>query len=337
LLIRCCDTETDDHKQGKGVHEIPVPSVVMFMPHDERFAVYDSNLDDMHKLDKWISARRAPMVMTLNQDTAEKIMESGPDKSPLLFLISNTFGGKEEGHLREAAKKVRGRVSIVLSGTSSPIEKRLAEMAGVDEEQLPVLTLIEPHSGGQGFQSSKKFRLDTNGLTPEKVEQFVSDYENGKLKPYLRSEPVPSAEEAKLSPVGVLVGATFGEISQQTDKDVLIDFYAPWCGHCRKFEPAYKDLAKKLKHVKSLLIYKLDATRNEVEGMYIAGFPTIVLFRAGASPKRQVMYQGNRSPDDMVQWLKQHCGNSFDEKAPAEEITPEPSSGLLDEAEEADL
>jgi len=301
-------------------------------------------LNDMHKLDKWISARRSPMVQPLNQETAEKIMDSGPDKSPLLFLISNNFGDgnakigmEQEVALREAAKNVRGRVSIVLSGISSGIEKRLCELVGVDEEQLPVLTIVEPHSGGSGFQSSKKYRLDTKGLTAEKIEKFVSDHEEGKLKPYLRSEPVPTAAEAKLSPVLVLVGQTFADVSQQTDKDVLIDFYAPWCGHCRKFEPAYKELAKKLKHVTSLMITKLDATRNEVEGMYIAGFPTIILFRAGASPKRQVMYQGNRAPEDMIAWLKQHCGNSFDETPPAEAVIEEPESGLLDEAEEADL
>lgn len=276
------------------------------------------------------------MVMRLNQDTAEKIMDSGPDKSPMLFLISNNPNDPLEKTIREAANQVRGRALVVLSGLDSPIEKRLAEMAGVEEEQLPVVTLLEAHGGGGGnYHSSKKYRLETNGLTADKVVKFVEDFENGRLEPYLRSEPLPTGED--MGPVGVVVGRNFKKVSQEADKDVLIDFYAPWCGHCRKFEPNYKALAKKLKHVKTLKITKLDATRNEVEGMFISGFPTIVLFRAGSSPKRQVQYMGNRQPDDMIRWLHDHCGNPFDETPPVEETTPEPVSGLLDEAEEADL
>merc|ERR1712217_584893 len=108
----------------------------------------------------------------------------------------------------------------------------------------------------------------------------------------MKSEPEPSLEEKRAEVVGVLVGSTFADTTQDTSKDVLVDFYAPWCGHCRKFEPIYKELAKRLKHVKTLKIYKIDATRNEIEGMQIAGFPTIMLFPAGTSGHK-VQYQGD--------------------------------------------
>lgn len=336
LQIRCCDTETDDHKAK--THDIPVPSVVMFMPHDERFARYDGDLEDIHALDKWISARRAPMVMRLSSDTADKVLDSGPDKAPVLFFISNTPRPEIETQLREAAKLLRGRVAVTLSGTNSPIEKRLADLAGVDEDQLPIVTLVEAHgAGGEHYHSSKKYRLPVDNLKTEDVVKFITDFEHGKLTPYLKSEPVPSKEDQMGNPVRVLVGFNFHEVSSDPDTDVLIDFYAPWCGHCRKFEPNYKALAKKLQHVKTLKIYKLDATRNEVQGMNIMGFPTIVLFQAGSSPKRQHVYQGNRQPDDMVNWLKHHCHHKFDETAPSTPAPKEPESGLLDEAEEADL
>merc|ERR1712032_30511 len=130
------------------------------------------------------------------------------------------------------------------------------------------------------------------GVSAKSVVSWITDYEQGKVKPWLRSEPAPSAEEMRNSYVGVLVGSTFTAAAQEETKDVLVDFYAPWCGHCRKFEPLYKELAKKVKHVKTLKIMKLDATRNEIEGMQINGFPTIILFSAG-NPKRQHMYQGS--------------------------------------------
>merc|ERR1712000_351684 len=107
-------------------------------------------------------------------------------------------------------------------------------------------------------------------------------------------------------------GSTFYEAAHDLTKDVLVNFYAPWCGHCKKFEPQYKDLAKKLKHVQSLRISKLDATRNEVEGMTIQSFPTVALFPAGDThPKRPVAYQGSRTPEEMIQWLHEVCSIKF--------------------------
>lgn len=335
LQIKCCDDESHPSGEQKQLVKIDVPSIVMFMPHDERFAVYDGDLEDTHALDKWITGRRTPMIMSLNDQTAEKLLAGG--STPVVFLIRKEGSSSEvEGVLREAAKQLRGRIIVCFSGLSTPIEKRFGEVAGVDESALPVVTLIEAHAGSGGpFHTSKKFRLSTAGLTVQGVVQFVDDYEGKRLKPWLRSEPAPSAEDQFDGGVGIVVGSTFVEVAQDPSVDVLIDFYAPWCGHCRKFEPHYKELARKLKHVSSLRIMKVDATRNELEGMSIMGFPTIVLFPAGPSPKHQVYYQGSRQPDDMVRWLKDHCSLKFDDRPPKQEKVEDPvESGLLDPSEE---
>jgi protein disulfide isomerase len=254
----------------------------------------------------------------------------------VLFLIRQDSDAALEAVLTESAKLLRGRIVVCMTGVRTPIEKRFMELAGADESQLPVVTLIEAHSGSGPYHTSRKYRLDPKGMTKDSVVKFVTDYEQQTLKPWLRSEPVPSAEDMMDGGVGILVGSTFVETAQDASKDVLIDFYAPWCGHCRKFEPQYKELAKKLRHVKSLKIMKLDATRNEIEGMNIMGFPTIVLFRAGKSPKQQIQYQGSRQPDDIVRWLQDHCTNKFDAKPPPDAKAADEAveSGLLDPSEE---
>lgn len=43
----------------------------------------------------------------------------------------------------------------------------------------------------------------------------------------------------------VVVGKNFAEIVNQ-DKDVLIEFYAPWCGHCKKLAPIFDELGEKV-------------------------------------------------------------------------------------------
>jgi len=48
-----------------------------------------------------------------------------------------------------------------------------------------------------------------------------------------------------------------------TTKDVLVEYYAPWCGHCKSLAPIYEELANKLKSNKNLVIAAMDATANE--------------------------------------------------------------------------
>ena len=71
------------------------------------------------------------------------------------------------------------------------------------------------------------------------------------------------------------------------DKDVLVEFYAPWCGHCKALAPKYDDLAAKLEGVDSVVIAKMDSTENEID---IAGVSRFLLcsvcFRAGAETGR---------------------------------------------------
>ena len=66
----------------------------------------------------------------------------------------------------------------------------------------------------------------------------------------------------------VVVGENFEAIVNDPTKDVLIEFYAPWCGHCKSLEPKYKELGEKLAGVKDIVIAKMDATANDVPPPY---------------------------------------------------------------------
>jgi protein disulfide-isomerase-like protein len=334
LQMKCCDT-ADSTSKG-AVTDIPVPSIVMFMPHDEGFARYDGDMDDMDSLKKWISARHWPMVMRFNEDTVGKILDdSRPKRPPLLLISASQDPGPLGDVMTEAARMLRGSVQVTLSGAQSGMEKRLMELTGVDEAELPAIMLLDGEGSAGDYKIQKKYRLPVKeNLNAGDVVRFVRSFESGSLKPSVKSEVEP-ADGPNSEVPGVLVGSTFTEYAHDEKVDVLVNFYAPWCGHCKKFEPDYRKLAMKLAHVPSLRVMKLDATRNEVPGMNIMGFPTLALFPAGKSPKKAILYEGHRDESDMLWFLHSNCGIQFNETAPAVvAVDQEPVSGLLDLREE---
>ncbi|KAJ9456350.1 Protein disulfide-isomerase [Diplonema papillatum] len=116
----------------------------------------------------------------------------------------------------------------------------------------------------------------------EAVAQFVADYMDGKLEPTIKSEDEP--EKLTENGLTTLVGFTFKSVVFDADKDVFVQFYAPYCGHCKKMIPAYQQVADTFRDNDGVLVAKMDAIANDVPAEFpILGFPQMYFVQAGTN------------------------------------------------------
>lgn len=133
-------------------------------------------------------------------------------------------------------------------------------------------------------------------VTVEKLETWVR-------KHLIRSEPLPEPQEGDSVPV---VGHTFEKTVLQPNKDVFLLIYASWCGYCRKFMPAWEQLARRVRDVPNLVVAKMDGDRNGSpypEEFRWHAYPTVFFVKAGT--RKAVVFHGNRAEPRLLSFLKE--------------------------------
>lgn len=314
-----------DEKLAKSEDVKEFPSLVLYRKFDEERIELASKSSE-----EWQEFIKSNTLPVLDQISAENFAAYMETKLPLAYVFTDNAEDREklDKIVRPVAKAFKGKVSFAhIDATQYGGHAR---NVGLKEGEWPAFAI-------QNLETAAKYPLQVAEITTEVLQDYLERFTEGKVEPSLNSEEIPETNDG---PVKVVVGKQFNEIVLDKTKDVFLEVYAPWCGHCKNLAPVWESLGKAVKNndkAKNLVIAKLDGTENDIPpegGFKVEGFPTLKFFKAETN--EVIDYNGDRSYENLVEFIKLHSSDKsleLDSTPPAEEKEEE-KEAKKDEDEE---
>ncbi|KAH3672923.1 hypothetical protein WICMUC_003977 [Wickerhamomyces mucosus] len=291
--------------------------ILIFSKEFEEPLIYSDEDESYETLQQWVKAESLPYFGELDGSTYQKYSTAN---IPLAYLFYTSEEEREawKDTVVELAKESRGKINFV--GIDSTKFGRHAENLNMQQE-FPLFVIHD-------VVTNKKYGFPQKEVLNQKeVAAFVKRYSVGEIDPIVKTEEIPEIQE---NFVYKIVGKTHNDIINDEEKDVLVKYYAPWCGHCKRLAPVYEELAElyaSSKEGKSKIrIANVDATLNDVE-VDIAGYPTLILYPAG-DKSNPIVHKGGRDLQSLVNFIKESGSFELDGNALEDDVES------IDEVEE---
>ncbi|XP_064594885.1 protein disulfide-isomerase-like [Liolophura sinensis] len=296
--------------------------VVLFKKFDEGRNNFEGEITAA-AVKTFVQSNQLPLVVEFTQESAQKIF-GGDMKTHMLMFISKKSSSFDDSisALKEAATDFKGKILFIYINIDDDDNQRILEFFGLKPDECPAIRLI--YLG----DDMTKYKPESNNLDAASVKSFAQDYIDGKLKPHLMSEDVPADWDAK--PVKVLTGKNFAEVAKDKSKNVFVEFYAPWCGHCKQLAPIWDELAEKVEGGDTV-IAKMDSTANELEDIKIQSFPTLKYFPKDSD--EVIDYNGARTLEALQKFVE---SGGKDGAGPADDEEDEDEDEDAEDEEEED-
>ncbi|CAN6349770.1 unnamed protein product [Urochloa humidicola] len=240
-----------------------------------------------------VSPAAADDVVVLTEADFEK--EVGQDRAALVEFYAPWCGHckKLAPEYEKLGASFRKAKSVLIAKVDCDEHKSVCSKYGV--------------SGYPTIQWFPKGSLEPKKYEGQRSAEALAEFVNSEAGTNVKIAAVPSS-------VVVLTPETFDSIVLDETKDVLVEFYAPWCGHCKHLAPVYEKLASVFKQDDGVVIANLDADKHAdlAEKYGVSGFPTLKFFPKGNKAGED--YDGGRDLDDFVKFINEKCGTSRDSK-----------------------
>ncbi|KAI1384234.1 thioredoxin-domain-containing protein [Hypoxylon trugodes] len=143
--------------------------------------------------------------------------------------------------------------------------------------------------------------FNLNPATAVAAVAFLSALPTAQASLYLKSSPVVQVD-----------AKNYDRIINKSNYTSVVEFYAPWCGHCQNLKPAYEKAAKNLEGLARVAAVNCDEDENkQLCGMMgVKGFPTVKTVRPGKKGKPIVEdYNGPRTAKGIVDAVVEKINN----------------------------
>jgi len=262
----------------------------------------------------WMNKNSQPLVGQYTYTSKDRYLSK---KIPVVIIFFDINWEKNPkgtayfvNRARKIGKEFAGKLSFAVASIKD-FDYQLTDFGLEAEDKAHDVRIGLLHKEGT---DELYYGCDSEKFSSDILLKFATDYLAGELEPHKRtdtSSPPPSHDDedgdVDESNVVVLTKDNFDEIVNDPSKDVLVEFYAPWCGHCKALKPEYAKAATAVAGSESLVFAKMDATEHDPPaGFDVQGYPTILFVKAesGAKP---VPYEGEREADAMAKWLKDNA------------------------------
>eukprot|EP01023_Acetabularia_acetabulum_P033025 TRINITY_DN3088_c0_g1_i5.p2 TRINITY_DN3088_c0_g1~~TRINITY_DN3088_c0_g1_i5.p2 ORF type:complete len:493 (-),score=120.10 TRINITY_DN3088_c0_g1_i5:304-1782(-) len=268
-------------------------TVLLFKPYDEKFAQFDGKFE-LAALKTWIQQKATPTLPELGVNSHQKAIQAAfqSDKPKFIAMASADYPQLTEFKEAVVAAFEKYDAALPVFAEAKGNEGTL-KYFGVSADDTPAWVMFSQATNEKYVQTKGEY---------SKIAEWLKKYEEGTLEKTIKSEPVPEENDG---PVKVIVATQFDELVTNKN-DVLIEFYAPWCGHCKQLAPIYEKVGENFKENKSVTIAKMDATANDIPDsrFNVKGFPTLY-FVTGSN--EVIQYSGDRSEADIIKFVEKNA------------------------------
>uniref|UniRef100_A0A0D9VH17 protein disulfide-isomerase n=1 Tax=Leersia perrieri TaxID=77586 RepID=A0A0D9VH17_9ORYZ len=302
---------TDAGVLPRGDRTVTGPLVRLFKPFDELYV--DSQDFDIDALEKFVEVSGFPKIVTFdtnptNQKYLLRYFDNAGTKAMLFLSFSDDRADAFRTQFYEAAKQYSANnISFMIGDVTA--SQGAFQYFGLKESDVPLIFILA---------SKSKYIKPT--VQPDQILPWLKEYIDGTLAPHVKSEPIPVVNN---EPVKTVVADNLHEVFFKSGKNVLLEFYAPWCGHCQKLAPILDEVAVSLQDDQDIVIAKMDGTANDIPSDFaLEGYPSMYFYSSGGN---LLSYDGERTAEEIINFITKNKGSK-----PGEATTPEPVKDELD-------
>lgn len=281
---------------------VSFPSIVMYEPNGEGKEIYQGDIDDVEAIKTFAKNTYTPLIGELGFNTWRNYVSG--NNGPTAFIFSRTEDDRRAimDELRPLAKKHKGKLTFATAETPDFVGfAGYLHLENGAEKDFPAVAIYD---GAKRAKYPYTTQGSTKDLSAGNIGRFADDFLAGRLKPVVKSEPIPAAQPG---PVTTVVADSFESVVLDGSKDVLLYYFREDCPYCQALAPVYDALANTYgsgSAASNVVIAKMDIMKNDLpeDVPYV---PWVRLYRAD-DKSNPLSYEGHRTHSDLIKFVKEH-------------------------------